>query len=81
MLYDFVWTWRQEFGNVLDAYPTPNRGEFVMLKEEHCLTFLASQMDQDNILMSQGFFEDASMVDLDFLNDPNWVESLISPMV
>jgi hypothetical protein len=41
---------------------------------------VALGVDQD-VLMSQGFFEDASMVDLDFLNDPNWMESLVAPIV
>ncbi|KUJ07834.1 uncharacterized protein LY89DRAFT_789497 [Mollisia scopiformis] len=62
ILYDFIWTWRQEFGGQQGAYPREGDG----MEPE----------TEDILLPTDGVFDDASMVDLDFLNDPDWMESI-----
>ncbi|CZR67425.1 uncharacterized protein PAC_17324 [Phialocephala subalpina] len=61
ILYDFIWTWRQEFGGEPEAYPRPNTG-------------MSPGATGD--ILTAGVFDDAAMVDLDFLNDPDWMESI-----
>lgn len=39
-------------------------------------TFVAVPEIDLDIVMSQGVFQDASMVNLDFLNTPDWMEAL-----
>ncbi|TVY34924.1 Regulatory protein, partial [Lachnellula occidentalis] len=62
IIYDFIWRWRQEFGGVPEAYPSSRPKP-------------SSPPPQSMSFQPLDVFQDASFVDLDFLNDPNWMGS------
>ncbi|TVY91060.1 Regulatory protein [Lachnellula willkommii] len=67
IIYDFIWMWRQEFGGVPEAYPSARPKP-------------SSPPPESTMFQPLDVFQDASFVDLDFLNDPNWMEGLEEPM-
>jgi len=66
IIYDFIWMWRQEFGGVPEAYPSSRPKP-------------SSPPPETTMFQPLDVFQDASFVDLDFLNDPNWMEGLEEP--
>lgn len=50
-MYDFIWTWRQEFGGVPQAYPAPRAPTGESFPE-------ASETFQDAVLANLEFLDD-----------------------
>ena len=82
IIYDFIWMWRQEFGGVPEAYPSSRRkSRFLSLENQSliCQAKPSSPPPETTMFQPLDVFQDASFVDLDFLNDPNWMEGLEEP--
>lgn len=83
IIYDFIWMWRQEFGGVPEAYPSSRRKSNLLSLDNQSLICEAkpsSPPPESMMFEPLDVFQDASFVDLDFLNDPNWMEGLEVPM-
>jgi hypothetical protein len=74
VFYDFIWAWRQEFGGGprVDIEELGKWKPFDSIVED--LTSVVPQYQDISplILSYENIFQDASMVNLDFLQDQDW---------
>ncbi|TVY65581.1 Regulatory protein LEU3 [Lachnellula suecica] len=69
IIYDFIWTWKQECGGLEERHPLSKPIPPSSPSEEENMMFQPLDV-----------FQDASFVDLEFLNDPNWMDGFGNPV-